>query len=87
MVDGVSLPCLGRVLEEGIEAGARDAWMEILGTHMELLKARQAGGQGLQEALGRGQPRSSLNVESGAGCAGGEAASTGSWAGGMFRGW
>lgn len=41
MVDGVSLPCLGRVLEEGIEAGARDAGMEILGTHMELLKARQ----------------------------------------------
>lgn len=40
--DGVSLPCLGRVLEGGIEAGARDAWTELPGTHAEMLKARQA---------------------------------------------
>lgn len=87
-VDGVSLPCLGGVLEGGIEAGARDAWMEILGTHTEMLKARQAGGQGLQEALGRGQPWSRLSVESGAGCAGaGRLLAQAGGAGGILRGW
>lgn len=88
-VDGVSLPCLGRVLEGGIEAGARDAWMEILGTHTELLKAGQAGGQGLQEALGRGQPERGVWSRlcwAGIGGQGG-AASTGRGAGGIFRGW